>query len=45
MVAKVKEKLEKSRHVKKNDKSKTYTLRGERNLKYYDGILSKKEIL
>ena len=40
MVVKVKEKLEKTRHVKNNDKSKKYILRGERNARYYDRILS-----
>ena len=33
MVVKVKEKIEKTRHVKKNDKSKKYILRGERSCK------------
>ena len=41
MVVKQKEKLEKNRHVKNNDKSKKYILRGERNVKYHDTILSK----
>ena len=36
MVVKVKEKCGKTRH----DKSKNYILRGERNARYYDRILS-----
>ena len=43
MVVKVKEKFEKTRHVKNNDKSKKCILRGERNTRYYDGILSNKK--
>ena len=31
------------RHVKNNDKSKKYILRGERNVRYHDGILSNKK--
>ena len=34
------EKFEKTRHLKNNDKSKKYILRGERNVRYYDRILS-----
>ena len=41
MVVKVKEKFEKTRHVKNNDKSKKYILRGERNVKHHERILSK----
>ena len=33
-------KIEKTRHIKNNDKSKKYKLRGERNLRYHDRILS-----
>ena len=40
MVIKVKEKFEKTRHVKNNDKSKKYILRGQRNVSYHDIILS-----
>ena len=40
MVVKVKEKFEKSRHVKNNDISKKYILRGRRNVRYYGGISS-----
>ena len=40
MVIKAKEKFQKTRHVKNNDKSKKYTLRGERNVRYHDRILS-----
>ena len=42
MVVKVKEKFEKTRHVKKNDKSKKYVLRGERNARYHEKVLSNK---
>ena len=34
MVVKVKEKFEKTRHVKNNHKSKKYIFRGERNVRY-----------
>ena len=40
MVVKVKESFEKTRHVKNNDKSKKYILRGQRNVRYHDSILS-----
>ena len=40
MVVKVKEKFEKTRHVKNNDKSEKYILRGERNARYHDRVLS-----
>ena len=43
MVVKVKEKFEKTRHIKNNDKSKKYILRGERNVRYYERILSNKK--
>ena len=43
MVVKVKEKYKKTRHVKNNDKSKKYILRGERNVRYHDRILSTKK--
>ena len=43
MVVKVKEKYEKTRHVKNNGKSKKYILRGQRNARYHDKILSKKK--
>ena len=42
MVIKVKEYFEKTRHVKKNDKSKKYILRGHKDVKYYERILSNK---
>ena len=42
MVVKVKENYEKTRHVKNNDKSKEYILRGERNTRYHNKILSNK---
>ena len=43
MVVKVKEKFEKTRHVKDNDKSRKYILRGERNVRYHDRVLSNKK--
>ena len=42
MVIKVKESFEKTRHVENNDKSKKYILRGQRNVRYHEKILSKK---
>ena len=45
MVVKVKKKLKKTGHVKNNDKSEKYILRGERNVRYHYRILLKKEIL
>ena len=42
MVVKVKEKIGKTRHIKNNDKSKKYVLRGERNVRYHDRVLSNK---
>ena len=43
MVLKLKEYFEKTRHVRINDKFKKYILRGERNRKYYNQILSNKK--
>ena len=43
MVVKVKEKFEKTRHIKNNEKSKKYILRGERNTRYQEKILSNKK--
>ena len=43
MVVKVKEKFEKTRQVKNNNKSKKYILRGQRNARYYEKILSNKK--
>ena len=43
MVVKVKESFDKTRHVKINDKSKTFVLRGQRNARYYEKILSNKK--
>ena len=43
MFVKVKEKFEKTRHVKNIDKSKKYILRGLRNVRYHDGILYNKK--
>ena len=42
MVVKVKKSFEKTRHVKNNDKSKKYILRGQRNVRYYEKELSNK---
>ena len=42
MLVKVKEYFEKSRHVKNNNKSKKYILRGERNTRYHEKTLSNK---
>ena len=41
MVVKVKENIEKTRHVKNNDKSKKYILRAGGNTRYHDRFLSK----
>ena len=41
MVVKLKENFKKTRHVKNNDKSKKYILRGHKNVRYDDRILSK----
>ena len=43
MVVKVKENFENTRHVKNDDKFKKYILRGERNVRYQDRILSNKK--
>ena len=43
MVVKVKKKFEKARLVKNIDKSKKYILRGQRNARYHDRILSNKK--
>ena len=45
MVVKSKESFEKTRHVKNNDKSKKFVLRGHRNTRHYEKILSKKRNL
>ena len=45
MVVKTKESFEKTRQVKKNDKSKKFVLRGQRNARYHDRVLSKKRNL
>ena len=36
-------KKKKTRHFKNNEKSKKYILRGQRNTRYHDGILSNKK--
>ena len=43
MVVKVKEKFEKTRHVKNKDKSKNYILGEERNVRYHERIQSIKK--
>ena len=43
MVVRIKEKFEKTRHIKNNDKSKKYILRGERNVRYHERILANKK--
>ena len=43
MVVKVKENFDKTKHVKNNDKSKKYILRGQRNVRYCDKNLPKKK--
>ena len=43
MLVKVKESVERSRHVKNKDKSKKCILRGQRNVRYHDKILSNKK--
>ena len=43
MVVKIKEKSEKTRHVKNSDKSKKFIPRGQRNARYHDKILSNKK--
>ena len=43
MVVKRKEKYEKTRNIKNNNKSKKYNLRGQRNARYHDKILSNKK--
>ena len=42
MVVKVKECFEKTRQVKNNNKSKKFVLRGERNARYHEKVLSNK---
>ena len=43
MVIKSKESFEKTRHIKNNDKSKKFVLRGQRNTRYHEKILSNKK--
>ena len=43
MVVKIKEYFEKTRQVKNNDKSKKFVLRGQRNVRYHDRVLSNKK--
>ena len=45
MAVKVKEKFEKTKHVKNDDKSEKHILRGQRNVRYHDRILSNKKKL
>ena len=43
MIVEVEESFEKTRHVKNNDKSKKYIVRGHRNTRYHEKILSNKK--
>ena len=43
MVIKVEEYFQKTRHIKNNDKSKKYILRGERNTRYPEKISSNRK--
>ena len=43
MVVKMKEYFERIRHIKNNNKSKKYILRGQRNTRYHERILSNKK--
>ena len=42
MVVKIKDYFDKTKHVKNNEKSKKYILRGLRNARYHEKILSNK---
>ena len=44
MVVKVKKIFEETIHVKNNDKSKKNFLRGQRNVRYHEKVLSNKKI-
>ena len=43
MVVKIKEYFEKTRHMKNNDKFKKDILRGQRNIRYHEKVLSNKK--
>ena len=43
MFVKVKESFEKTRQVKNNNKANKYILRGQRNTRYHEKILSNKK--
>ena len=43
MVVKVKDYFEKTRHVKSNGKSEKFILRGQKNARYHEKILSNKK--
>ena len=45
MVIKINKSFEKARQVKNNDKSKKFVLRGQRNARYHEKILSNKRNL
>ena len=45
MVVKLKQSFEKTRHIKNTDKSEKYILRGQRNARYHEKILSNKKNL
>ena len=42
MVVKIKESFERTRHVKNNGKYKKFVLRGQRNARYHEKVLSNK---
>ena len=43
MVVKIKESFEKTRQVKNNDKSRKYILKGHRDTRYHEKVLSNKK--
>ena len=43
MVVKVEESFEKTRHVKNHDKSEKFILRGQRNVRYLEKLLSNRK--
>ena len=45
MVEKSKETFEKTRHIRNNNKSEKHILRGQRNARYHERILSKKNLI
>ena len=43
MVVKFKESFEKTRHIKNNNKFKKFVLRGQRNARYHEKVISNKK--